>query len=200
MQEIRELTPAGQIKRPPYNVIAEWIQRAWDVIDTQLIKCSFKCCGILVSSNGLEENLIFNYDQVEGYDQVKGYDQVEGYEVEGSKADELIFIDSLPQQHLLQQGLPQQHFLFQQDTSPQQYFSPQQGSSQQYFLPQQYFSSQQGSSQQYPPLQQSFTAQQCFLSQPYLPNQPNSLDVQEVEFEYYYTQNEVENFMNQWVE
>ncbi|CAG8807582.1 28954_t:CDS:1, partial [Racocetra persica] len=123
------------------------------------------------SSDGLEENLIFNYDQVEGY------------EVEGSKANELIFIDSEitqiqqnqqylhhqgtllqqhllqqgpHQQHLLQQGPPQQHFLFQQDTSPQQYFSPQQGSSQQYLPPQQYFSPQQGSSQQYPPPQQSF--------------------------------------------
>ncbi|CAG8813925.1 2845_t:CDS:1, partial [Racocetra persica] len=85
-------------------------------------------------------------------------------------------------------------------TSPQQYFSPQQGSSQQYLPPQQYFSPQQDSSQQYSPPQQSLTAQQCFLSQPYLLNQPNSLDVQEVEFEYYYTQNKVENFMNQWVE
>lgn len=66
--EIKELTPAGRIKRPPYDVIAEWVQRSWDAIDPQLIKCSFKCCGISVSSDGSEENLIFNYDQVENYE------------------------------------------------------------------------------------------------------------------------------------
>ncbi|CAG8785589.1 19204_t:CDS:1, partial [Cetraspora pellucida] len=38
-----------------------------DAIDTQLIKCFFKYCDILVLSDRLEENLIFNYNQVEDY-------------------------------------------------------------------------------------------------------------------------------------
>ncbi|CAG8551982.1 12981_t:CDS:2, partial [Cetraspora pellucida] len=190
----------------------------------------------IVLTDGSEENLIFDYDQVEGY-----------------KADGFIFSNSettsiqqslslhqhlhhqdfshqqgfLPQQHFLLQGFsPQQHFV-QQDLSSQQHFSLQEGPSQQrplsqqhllyhqYSLPQQnpaaqqpqqnitaqqYPLSQQNiAAQQYPLLQQNLTAQQCFSFQPYLSDQSNSLDVQGVEFERYYTQNEVESYANQWV-
>ena len=37
-EEVKKLTPTGRIQRPAYNVVAEWIKRAWDQVDTALIK------------------------------------------------------------------------------------------------------------------------------------------------------------------
>ncbi|CAG8710438.1 19721_t:CDS:1, partial [Gigaspora rosea] len=64
-QEVKELTAASQIKCLPYNLIAEWVKHAWDDIDIQLIKCFFKCCGISIATDGSENHLLFDYDQVE---------------------------------------------------------------------------------------------------------------------------------------
>jgi len=68
-QEVKELTAAGRIKHPPYNLVAEWVKHAWDDIDIQLIKCSFKCCGISIAMDGSENHLLFDYDQVENNDE-----------------------------------------------------------------------------------------------------------------------------------
>ena len=63
-EEVKKLTPTGRIQRPAYNVVAEWIKRAWDQVDTALIKRSFKCCGISTSQDGSEEDVMFNYEWV----------------------------------------------------------------------------------------------------------------------------------------
>ena len=78
-QEVKELTAAGRIKRSPYILIAEWVKRAWDDIDIQLIKHSFKCCGISIATDGSEDHLLFDYDQVEN-NEINEHDQVEDNE------------------------------------------------------------------------------------------------------------------------
>src|SRR5260363_240452 len=102
--EMKELTPAGQIKRPLYDVIAEWVQHSWDAIDPQLIKCSFKCCGISVSSNGSEENLIFNNDET---NQLQQY-----FLLQQGPLPQQFFLSQPSQQHLPFQHLPSQQHLF----------------------------------------------------------------------------------------
>ncbi|CAG8467434.1 3648_t:CDS:2 [Funneliformis mosseae] len=52
--EVKELTPSRRIKKPLYATVASWVKRAWDNINIDLIKKSFKCCS--------EDNLIFDYD------------------------------------------------------------------------------------------------------------------------------------------
>ncbi|CAG8797519.1 16122_t:CDS:2, partial [Gigaspora rosea] len=82
--EIKELTPAGRIKRPPYDDIAEWVQ---------------------------QKNLIFNYDQVKNY-KIENH-EVEDDELvfSDSKTNQ---DPLLQQYFLSQQGpSPQQFFLSQ---------------------------------------------------------------------------------------
>jgi hypothetical protein len=73
--EVKKLTPTGRFQRPPYNLIAEWVKRAWNEIDTQTIRRSFKCCGISNAPNGSEEDLIFDYDKVN----VRGFGEPGNY-------------------------------------------------------------------------------------------------------------------------
>ena len=62
--KIRELTPAGRIKRPSYATVAEWVKKSWAGVDISLIQKSFKCCGISVARDGSEDNLMFDYDSL----------------------------------------------------------------------------------------------------------------------------------------
>ena len=62
---IKEYTPSGKIKRPTYSLVANWIKESWDSIDTNMIKRSFKCCGVSNSLDGSEDNLIFDFNKVE---------------------------------------------------------------------------------------------------------------------------------------
>ncbi|GES99374.1 pogo transposable element with KRAB domain [Rhizophagus clarus] len=54
----------SKIKRPTYSLVANWIKESWDSIDTNMIKRSFKCCGVLNSLDGSEDNLIFDFNKV----------------------------------------------------------------------------------------------------------------------------------------
>ncbi|CAG8739636.1 786_t:CDS:2, partial [Racocetra fulgida] len=63
-EEIKKLTRTGHIQRPAYNLVAEWVVKAWNQVDPSLIKYSFKCCGISTAQNGTDEELMFNYDWV----------------------------------------------------------------------------------------------------------------------------------------
>ena len=47
----------GRIKKPSYSLGANWVKDSWDAIDPNIIKRSFKCCGISNDINGLEDNL-----------------------------------------------------------------------------------------------------------------------------------------------
>ena len=63
-EEIKKLTPAGRIQRPAYNLVARWIKAAWDHVDPNLIKRSFKCCSVSTAQDGSEEDILFNYNWV----------------------------------------------------------------------------------------------------------------------------------------
>ena len=62
---IKEQTPSGKIKRPSYLLVANWVKESWDAIDPNMIKRSFKCCGISNDINGSEDDLIFDLSKVE---------------------------------------------------------------------------------------------------------------------------------------
>ena len=73
-ESLKELTPAGRIKRPSYETVVDWINRSWNTIDISLIQRSFKCCGISNKQDGTEDDWIFNYERLE---QAKSNDEVE---------------------------------------------------------------------------------------------------------------------------
>ena len=60
-ESVRELTPVGRIKRPSYKTVVNWVSKLWNAIDINLIKRSFKCCGISNKRDGSEDDWIFDY-------------------------------------------------------------------------------------------------------------------------------------------
>src|SRR3954470_6471967 len=64
-EAVKDLTPSGKIKRPSYSLIENWIKESWDSINPNMIRRSFKCCGISNSLDGTEDNLIFDFNKVE---------------------------------------------------------------------------------------------------------------------------------------
>jgi len=63
--EIQQLTPSGRIQCPSYSLVANWVNTAWNQVDTNFIIRLFKYCGISVVQDGLEDERIFDYDWVE---------------------------------------------------------------------------------------------------------------------------------------
>ena len=63
-EAIKEYTPSGKIKRPSYSLVATWIKESWEAMDINMIRHSFKCCGISNDMNGSEDTLIFNFDRL----------------------------------------------------------------------------------------------------------------------------------------
>ena len=60
---IKDYMPSGKIKRPSYSLVASWVKESWDSMDINMIRNSFKCCGISNNMNGSEDNLIFDFNQ-----------------------------------------------------------------------------------------------------------------------------------------
>ncbi|CAI7791476.1 unnamed protein product [Closterium sp. NIES-53] len=52
------LTPAGNIKKPPPEVVLQLISRAWKAVPADLIKKSFLTCGISNALDGSEDHLV----------------------------------------------------------------------------------------------------------------------------------------------
>ncbi|CAI7864169.1 unnamed protein product [Closterium sp. NIES-53] len=52
------LTPAGNIKKPPSEVVLKWISRAWKAVPADLIKKAFLTCGISNALDGSEDKLV----------------------------------------------------------------------------------------------------------------------------------------------
>ncbi|CAI7732080.1 unnamed protein product [Closterium sp. NIES-53] len=52
------LTPTGNIKKPPPEVVLKWISRAWKAVPADLIKKSFLTCGISNALDGSEDHLV----------------------------------------------------------------------------------------------------------------------------------------------
>jgi hypothetical protein len=59
-------TPTGKIKRPSYSTVASWVKDSWEEVDVDLIKKSFKCCGVSTKLDGSEDDLLFEYDKLLG--------------------------------------------------------------------------------------------------------------------------------------
>ena len=64
-EEIKEYTSTGKIKRPSYSLVATWVKESWDAVDINIIRHSFKCCGISNAINGSEDSLIFDFNKVQ---------------------------------------------------------------------------------------------------------------------------------------
>jgi hypothetical protein len=83
MEEVKELTPTGKLKRPSYETVANWVKDSWNAVDVNLIRRSFKCCGISNNRDGSEDDWIFNYDRLGQADRLN-----DGVEIPSDKEDE----------------------------------------------------------------------------------------------------------------
>src|SRR3989337_197490 len=83
MEEVKELTPTGKLKRPSYETVANWVKDSWNAVDVNLIRRSFKCCGISNNRDGSEDDWIFNYDRLGQADRLN-----DGVEIQSDKEDE----------------------------------------------------------------------------------------------------------------
>ncbi|GBB90173.1 hypothetical protein RclHR1_17050001 [Rhizophagus clarus] len=63
-EAVKELTPAGNSKKPSYETIENWVRDSWNAVDVDLIRKSFKCCGISNKRDGTEDDWIFNYNRL----------------------------------------------------------------------------------------------------------------------------------------
>lgn len=63
-EAVKELTPAGNFKKPSYETVVNWVRDSWNAVDVDLIRKSFKCCGIFNKRDGTEDDWIFNYNRL----------------------------------------------------------------------------------------------------------------------------------------
>jgi hypothetical protein len=54
----KELTAGGNPRPPPMEIYLQWVSDAWDILSSDLIKESFKACGITNSIDGSEDSLV----------------------------------------------------------------------------------------------------------------------------------------------
>ena len=83
MEEIKELTPTGKLKKPSYETVANWVKDSWNAVDVNLIRQSFKCCDVSNNRDGSEDDWIFNYDRLGQTDRLN-----DGVEIPSDKEDE----------------------------------------------------------------------------------------------------------------
>ncbi|CAI7886484.1 unnamed protein product [Closterium sp. NIES-53] len=58
---IERLTPAGNLKKPPPELVLRWISRAWKAVPPELIKKAFLTCGISNALDGSEDRLAMTH-------------------------------------------------------------------------------------------------------------------------------------------
>ena len=94
VETIKELTPTGKFKRLSYETVANWVKDSWSTVDVNLIRRSFKCCGISNKRDGTEDDWIFNYDRLGQANKLNDEVEIpldredEDYEYEEDKDDE----------------------------------------------------------------------------------------------------------------
>ena len=69
-----EKTKAGNRRAPSKIVMLKWIKQAWDAISPDIIRKSFKKCGISNAIDGSEDNL-FQNDDDDDTDPFEGFDE-----------------------------------------------------------------------------------------------------------------------------
>ena len=56
---INQLTEVGNMKSPTWKIIVEWIIKAWEKLDSELIVKSFITCGVNIPIDGSARMKIF---------------------------------------------------------------------------------------------------------------------------------------------
>jgi len=72
-----EFTPAGKRKTPTRNLVLRWIKEAWQEIPEEMVKKSFKSCGISNAMDGTEDDAIYSEDSQELHDDEEMEDEFE---------------------------------------------------------------------------------------------------------------------------
>ncbi|KAM4625025.1 uncharacterized protein ACJ7VT_003510 [Polymixia lowei] len=60
----KEYTAGGNTRAPARRLLVAWVLQAWDKLDTELVKKSFKVCGLTVAADG-EDHLIHCFKEGE---------------------------------------------------------------------------------------------------------------------------------------
>ena len=64
INKVHNLTPARHIKKLSYSLMFLWVKIIWKKVDPILICKSFKCYNILVKTDSLEDDIIFDYNNL----------------------------------------------------------------------------------------------------------------------------------------
>ena len=70
-----EKTKGGNRRAPSKIVMLKWVKQAWDAISPDIIRKSFKKCGISNTIDGSEDNLFQNDD--DDTDPFEGFDELD---------------------------------------------------------------------------------------------------------------------------
>lgn len=54
-----EFTPAGKKKTPSRNLVLHWVKQAWCDIPEEMVRRSFRVCGISNTLHGTEDDAIY---------------------------------------------------------------------------------------------------------------------------------------------
>ena len=61
-----EFTPAGKKKAPSRNLVQlRWIKAAWAEMPKEMVRKSFKTCGISNAMDGTEDDVVFTEESTE---------------------------------------------------------------------------------------------------------------------------------------
>ncbi|GAA6077977.1 zinc finger protein 540-like [Tachysurus ichikawai] len=61
----KEYTAGGNMRAPNRRLLVSWVLQAWEKLDTERLKNSFKVCGLTVASDGSEDHLIHCFKERE---------------------------------------------------------------------------------------------------------------------------------------
>lgn len=60
-----EYTPAGKKKAPSKNLVLRWVKQSWEEIPEEMMRRSFKTCGISNALDGTEDDAIYDDEMPE---------------------------------------------------------------------------------------------------------------------------------------
>ncbi|KAM3616613.1 uncharacterized protein V6R79_020854 [Siganus canaliculatus] len=61
----KEYTKGGNVRAPACRLLVSWVLQAWDKLDAEMVKNSFKVCGLTVAADGSEDHLIHCFKEGE---------------------------------------------------------------------------------------------------------------------------------------
>ncbi|GBC04201.1 hypothetical protein RclHR1_05570002 [Rhizophagus clarus] len=84
---VKELTPTSNLKKPSYETVANWVRDSWNAIDVDLIRKSFKCCGISNKCDRTKDDWIFNYNRLRQGNQLGDKVEIPSDDERGNEKD-----------------------------------------------------------------------------------------------------------------